>query len=35
VTSVLNPVDRIDPPKTVDELAEQVRKAVNSEGLVP
>ncbi len=35
VTSTLNPVDRIDPPKTVDELAEQVRKAVNSEGLVP
>ncbi|MBM7457659.1 ABC transporter substrate-binding protein [Rhodococcus coprophilus] len=35
VTSVLNPVDKIDPPKTVDELAEQVRKAVNSEGLVP
>ncbi|MFD3810810.1 ABC transporter substrate-binding protein [Rhodococcus sp. NPDC058639] len=35
VTSILNPVDRIDPPKTVDELAEQVRKAVNSEGLVP
>ncbi|MEE2034310.1 ABC transporter substrate-binding protein [Rhodococcus chondri] len=35
VTATLNPVDRIDPPRTVDELAEQVRKAVNSEGLVP
>ncbi len=35
MTSILNPVDRIDPPKTVGELAEQVRKAVNSEGLVP
>nr|WP_202916465.1 ABC transporter substrate-binding protein [Rhodococcus aetherivorans] len=35
ITATLNPVDRIDPPRTVDELAEQVRKAVNSEGLIP
>jgi len=33
--ATLNPVKDIDPPRTVDELAEQVRKAVNSEGLVP
>lgn len=35
ITATLNPVDQIDPPRTVDELAEQVRKAVNSEGLIP
>ncbi|UYP20077.1 ABC transporter substrate-binding protein [Rhodococcus sp. Z13] len=35
VTATLNPVDRIDPPHTVDELTEQVRKAVDSEGLIP
>lgn len=35
VTATLNPVEQIDPPRTVDELAEQVRKAVNSEGLIP
>ncbi|KAF0964249.1 Trehalose-binding lipoprotein LpqY [Rhodococcus sp. T7] len=35
ITATLNPVGDIDPPRTVDELAEQVRKAVNSEGLIP
>ncbi|MFW2237344.1 ABC transporter substrate-binding protein [Rhodococcus opacus] len=35
ITDTLNPVGDIDPPRTVDELAEQVRKAVNSEGLIP
>ncbi|WP_374101067.1 ABC transporter substrate-binding protein [Antrihabitans sp. YC2-6] len=35
IVATLNPVKDIDPPRTVDELAEQVRKAVNSEGLVP
>ncbi len=35
ITASLNPVDRIDPATEVDELAEQVRKAVNSEGLIP
>lgn len=35
ITATLNPVAKIDPPVTVNALAEQVRKAVNSEGLIP
>ena len=35
IVATLNPVRDIDPSGTVDVLAEQVRKAVDSEGLVP
>ena len=35
ITATLNPVGNIDPESTVNDLAEQVRKAVNSEGLIP
>ncbi|WP_424809567.1 ABC transporter substrate-binding protein [Rhodococcus sp. 27YEA15] len=35
ITATLNPVSKIDPSSTVDKLADQVRKAVNSEGLIP
>ncbi len=35
ISALLNPPAEIVPPRTRDELARQVRRAVNSEGLVP
>ena len=35
ISALLNPPAEIDPTRTVDELARQVQRAVNSEGLVP
>lgn len=35
ITASLNPITKIDPASKVDDLAEAVRKAVNSEGLIP
>lgn len=35
ISALLNPPDGIDPTRTRDELARQVQRAVNSEGLVP
>ncbi|MGH4018079.1 MAG: ABC transporter substrate-binding protein [Pseudonocardiaceae bacterium] len=35
ISALLNPPSEIDPDVTVDQLTEQVERAVNSEGLVP
>ncbi|MGH3916918.1 MAG: ABC transporter substrate-binding protein [Pseudonocardiaceae bacterium] len=35
ISALLNPPVEIDPARTADELARQVQRAVNSEGLVP
>ncbi len=35
IAATLAPITRIDPEKTADELAVQVRKAIDGKGLLP